>query len=63
MEVEHHDRHDGAQLDDHVEHLHKGITQVWLQDIPHKDQVAGAADRKPLGDTLHDSQDYDFDNI
>lgn len=64
--VEHHNSKDRAELDDDVEHLLERIRLLQRPDGVRQDQMARAADGKPLRDALHDAEHDDlqpFDKI
>ena len=60
MEIDHHDCQDRAKLDNHIKHIQKGLILFELQQLLQQDQMSCTADGKPLGDSLHDSENNYF---
>ena len=58
LEVEHHNRQNGTQLDDHAEHLHKFGAQAEFQHLFGQNHMACAGDGQPFGNTLDNAVDY-----
>ena len=50
--VDHNDRKNCTQLNDHIEHFFKCIAGIQFQEGIHQNQVSGAADGQPFGHTL-----------
>ena len=59
-EVQHDDRHDGAELNDHLEHFLEFLRDIELEKFVYEDHVTGTADRQPFRDTFHDTKDDGF---
>ena len=45
-----------AKLDHHQEKFHKCLGYIQLDKLIHKDHMSGTTDRKPLGDSLHNTE-------
>ena len=54
--VQYNNCQDRAKLDHHQEKFHKCLGYIQLDELIHKDHMSGTADRKPLGDSLHNTE-------
>ena len=58
--VQDHDSHDGSELDNDQEHLHKHGGYPEGYQLIQQDHVTGAADGKPFRDAFHDTEQQRF---
>ena len=61
-EQQHH-RQDRPQLDHHKKHIFKRAAGVQRQELVHQQHMAGAADRQPFGNSLHNAKKHRFQNL
>ena len=54
--VQYNNCQDRAKLDHHQEKFHKCLGYIQLDKLIHKDHMSGTTDRKPLGDSLHNTE-------
>ena len=58
LEIEHDDGHDGAELNNHEEHVHELLGYLQLDELIYQDHVSGARDRQPLRQSLNHAEQY-----
>ena len=60
VEKQHNDRQNGAQLDDHLKHALEFIGNLQCHKFIEQNQMSRGGNRQPLGDALHDAEQYGF---
>ncbi len=63
MPVQQHHGQNRPQLNHHQEHIPEFLLHIHCHELVQQDHVAGAAHRKPLGDSLHDAEQDRFHNV
>ena len=62
-EIQHDDRQNRAELDDHLEHRFERVGHLQLDELIQQNHVPRGADGQPFGDALHDAEKQSFQRL